>query len=125
MSFIKRDIAEFSVASSQDFWPELVEVYNRPYVKGVVIYEVLDMCSSKFGERKAVAYALEDAEDHLLTCHTAEAVVEKYPKLDCHLASTIKWPVAYCEKELTDDNAQQTVEGHPPRHEADPGGLSG
>lgn len=125
MPLKKRDINDFCDPTKPDFWPELVEVYDRPYVRGVVIYEVQDMCSSSLGERKAVAYAFKHAQDHPLTRYSARAVVKKYPTLDSHLASTIKWPVAYCEKEPTNDNAQQTVERHSSRDEAGAGRLPG
>jgi hypothetical protein len=81
-----------------------------PHVKGAVIYRVEDMCSGRLGEMKAVVYGYD--LEHGLTCTTPEAVATKYPKLDVELASTIKWPVAYVEK---DPPVEQP---HPPAAEA-------
>ena len=55
----------------------------------IVRFEVLDMCSSKFGDSKSVIIG------PTCTIKTLEEAGEG--KLDMELASTIKWPVAYME----------------------------
>lgn len=69
-----------------------------PGVHGIVCFECMDMCSSSMGERKALIFGPD------CTYKTLDAVLwydkdRKIPnKLDTHLASTQKWPVAFYVK---------------------------
>jgi hypothetical protein len=69
-----------------------------PGVHGIVCFECMDMCSSSMGERKALIFGPD------CTYKTLDAVLwydkeRKIPnKLDTHLASTQKWPVAFFVK---------------------------
>lgn len=74
-------------------WPELQQAFDNPTTKGIVIYECQDLCSSSMGQRKAIRYGLNKD----LSCSTWQEVVERYPRLDCELASTQKHPIFYVE----------------------------
>lgn len=69
-----------------------------PGVHGIVCFECLDMCSSSLGSRNAIIFGPDCAYKTLDAVLWFDKERRVYNKLDAHLASTQKWPVAFYVK---------------------------